>query len=48
MPPPRLPPERLMRRVGWDIHSRRPGEVFHERGRLQWEYILSLMPPPVI
>ncbi len=34
-----------MRRVGWDAHARRPSDVFVERGRLQWEYIKSLLPP---
>jgi SAM-dependent methyltransferase len=33
-----------MRRVGWTIHSRHPGDVFEERGRLQWDFIKSLLP----
>jgi SAM-dependent methyltransferase len=39
-----LPPEDLMRRVGWDVGSRRPAEVFEERGREQWGFIKSLLP----
>jgi SAM-dependent methyltransferase len=41
---PPLPPEALMRRVGWDVHSRHPGEVYEERGREQWRLIKSLLP----
>ena len=44
MPPLPLPPEALMRRVGWDVHSRRPGDVYEERGREQWRLIKSLLP----
>lgn len=39
-----LPPEALLRRVGWDIHSRHPAEVYEERGREQWRLIKSLLP----
>jgi SAM-dependent methyltransferase len=38
-----LPPERLMRRVGWDVFSRRPGDVFEERGSLQWQLVKALV-----
>jgi SAM-dependent methyltransferase len=41
---PPLPPEALMRRVGWDVYSRRPGDVYEERGREQWRLIKSLLP----
>jgi SAM-dependent methyltransferase len=34
-----------MRRVGWDVYARRSGDVFEERGRAQWEFIKSLLPP---
>jgi SAM-dependent methyltransferase len=34
-----------MRRVGWDVHAPRPGDVFDERGQAQWQYIKSLLPP---
>jgi SAM-dependent methyltransferase len=44
VPPLPLPPEALMRRVGWDVHSRRPGDVYEERGREQWRLIRSLLP----
>jgi SAM-dependent methyltransferase len=30
-----------MRRVGWDFGVTQPGEVFDERGSLQWHYILA-------
>ncbi len=33
-----------MRRVGWDLHSRDPAEVYEERGREQWRLIKSLLP----
>ncbi len=39
-----LPPEALVRRVGWDIHSRHPVEVYDERGREQWRLVKSLLP----
>jgi len=39
-----LPPERLMRRVGWDIHAAHPSDVFEQRGALQWEFIKSRLP----
>ena len=38
----RLPPSRLMRRVGWVVGDERPADVFEERGREQWELIKSL------
>jgi SAM-dependent methyltransferase len=44
VPPLPLPPEALMRRVGWDVHSPRPGDVYEERGREQWRLIKSLLP----
>lgn len=34
-----------MRRVGWDVHARKSGDVFEERGRRQWAFIKSLLPP---
>jgi SAM-dependent methyltransferase len=34
-----------MRRVGWDIHSGHPGEVFEARGEQQWQFVKSLLPP---
>jgi len=39
-----LPPEVLIRRVGWDLHSRHPAEVYEERGREQWRLVKSLLP----
>lgn len=39
-----LPPKPLMRRVGWDVYSRDPADVFDERGREQWRFIQSLLP----
>lgn len=33
-----------MRRVGWDLHSRDPGEVYLERGSAQWALVKSLLP----
>jgi SAM-dependent methyltransferase len=44
VPPLPLPPEALMRRVGWNVYSSRPGEVYVERGREQWRLIKSLLP----
>ncbi|HEX4033695.1 MAG TPA: class I SAM-dependent methyltransferase [Solirubrobacteraceae bacterium] len=44
MPAVPLPPEALVRRVGWDIHSRDPGEVYLERGGTQWALVKSLLP----
>lgn len=44
MPSRPLPPVELIRRVGWNIHSRTPEEVYEQRGRLQWEFIRSLLP----
>jgi SAM-dependent methyltransferase len=38
-----VPPEALVRRVGWDIHGD-PLQVYEQRGRLQWELIKSLLP----
>ena len=39
-----LPPEALVVRVGWDLHSRHPADVYVERGREQWRLIKSLLP----
>lgn len=39
-----LPPEALVRRVGWDLHNRDPAEAYEERGREQWRLIKSLLP----
>ncbi len=44
MPAPPLPPDALVRRVGWDLHSRDPADVYLERGRDQWHLIRSLLP----
>ena len=38
------PPAELIRRVGWNIHSRSPQEVYEQRGREQWEFTCSLLP----
>ncbi len=38
------PPEELIRRIGWQIHSRDPTEVYEERGSLQWDFTRSLLP----
>jgi SAM-dependent methyltransferase len=38
------PPAELIRRVGWQIHSRDPQEVYEKRGREQWEFTRSLLP----
>jgi 2-polyprenyl-3-methyl-5-hydroxy-6-metoxy-1,4-benzoquinol methylase len=38
------PPAELIRRVGWNIHSRDPQEVYERRGREQWEFTCSLLP----
>lgn len=39
-----LPPDRLMRRVGWFMGAGAPGEVFADRGREQWELVKALVP----
>jgi SAM-dependent methyltransferase len=39
-----LPPERLMRRVGWYVNARDPADVFEVRGREQWRLIKALLP----
>ena len=45
MPPePALPPEALVRRVGWDLHSKDPADVYEQRGRQQWQLIRALLP----
>jgi SAM-dependent methyltransferase len=44
MPSRPLPPAELIRRVGWDIHSRSLAEVHEQRGRDQWEFTCSLLP----
>jgi SAM-dependent methyltransferase len=33
-----------VRRVGWDLHSRDPGEVYLARGSEQWALVKSLLP----
>jgi len=43
MPSSPLPPVELIRRVGWDIHSRNPQEVYVQRGRDQWAFTCSLL-----
>src|SRR5271163_1031709 len=40
-----LPPDALVRRVGWDIHSLDPIDVYEERGLEHWQLIKSLLPP---
>jgi SAM-dependent methyltransferase len=40
-----LPPNELIRRVGWEIHhASSPADVYEQRGLLQWRLIKSLMP----
>jgi SAM-dependent methyltransferase len=39
-----LPPEQLMRRVGWYIGADGPADVFEERGSVQWRLVASLLP----
>jgi SAM-dependent methyltransferase len=39
-----LPPQALVRRVGWDLHSADPADVYDERGREHWRLIKSLLP----
>lgn len=39
-----MPTERLMHRVGWAIHADRAGDVFEERGELQWAFLKTLLP----
>lgn len=38
----RLPPPRLMSRVGWVVGDERPADVFADRGQEQWGLIKSL------
>ncbi len=38
-----LPPEKLMRRVGWYFGAERPGEVFARRGEEQWRFIDTVL-----
>jgi SAM-dependent methyltransferase len=33
-----------MHRVGWAVWADKPGDVFEERGKLQWDFIKSLLP----
>jgi SAM-dependent methyltransferase len=33
-----------MHRVGWAVWADKPGDVFEERGKLQWDFIRSLLP----
>ena len=42
--PSRLPAEKLMKRVGWAVYARKAGDVFEERGSLQWSYVKSFLP----
>ncbi len=44
MPTFPLPPEALQLRVGWDLHSDNPVEVYEQRGREQWGLVKSLLP----
>ena len=44
MPAIPLPPDRLVRRVGWDLGTRDPATVYEERGLEQWRLIRSLLP----
>jgi SAM-dependent methyltransferase len=39
----RLPPAKLMRRVGWNVGAARPEDVFAERGLLQWRLIAATL-----
>jgi SAM-dependent methyltransferase len=41
---PPLPPDALVTRVGWDLHTRDPVAVYEQRGREQWQLIRSLLP----
>ena len=45
MPKRQLPPEKLMRRVGWFMGAAAPADVFEERGSEQWALVRSLLPP---
>lgn len=40
----RLPPRTLVKRVGWNLHSSDPADVYEERGREHWLLIKSLLP----
>jgi SAM-dependent methyltransferase len=42
-----LPPERLIRRVGWDDGADHPADVFRERGERQWALVKSLTSEPL-
>jgi SAM-dependent methyltransferase len=45
MSPAPLPPDELIRRVGWEIHhASSPTDVYEQRGLLQWRLIKSLLP----
>jgi len=44
MSAPPLPPEVLIRRVGWNLFSADPADVYEERGREQWRLVKSLLP----
>jgi SAM-dependent methyltransferase len=39
-----LPPPKLVRRVGWDLHARDPIAVYEQRGYEHWRLIKSLLP----
>jgi SAM-dependent methyltransferase len=43
MPSSALPPAELIRRIGWNIHSRDPQEVYEQRGRDQWLFLSELL-----
>ena len=43
MPATPLPPDALVQRVGWDLHTRDPVAVYEQRGREQWQLIRSLL-----
>lgn len=40
-----LPPDDLVRRVGWDLHAPDPVAIYEQRGREQWQLLRSLLPP---
>ncbi len=40
-----LPPDALVRRVGWDLHSRHPADVYQERGHAHWRLVQALLSP---
>jgi SAM-dependent methyltransferase len=44
VPKRQLPPEKLMRRVGWFMGADAPADVFEQRGKEQWALVRSLLP----